>query len=241
MKALGFATIVTRERIHAGLLAGCLLLCYSPAECAGKGPNVDLSHSGHGAETPATSAIEQLRLSDGLADFGERTADPVALVEAAKIRRLLPAALRGPKNAGANVRTWESLLIRAAQLAGSNPAVAGMIADVRAYKDRDIPPIAADVSLLHKQIKQNRADRAEVRFKAGELASVYVRAEATANLDLYVYDELNNLICAGAGGGQDAHCRWRPRWDGPYLIDVHNNNDFEVEYVLAINRELVAR
>jgi hypothetical protein len=147
------------------------------------------------------------------------------------------------KPAGAGVRgarSWESLLARAGQIAGPNPTVKGLIADVRAYKVREIPKVPADASLLSKSVKQGGADRVEVRFRAGEPALVYVRPVPAVDLDLYVYDEFNNLICTGAGGGHDAQCRWRPRWDGPYLVDIHNNNDTEVEYVLAINREIMA-
>jgi hypothetical protein len=59
------------------------------------------------------------------------------------------------------------------------------------------------------------------------------------DLDLFVYDDLNNLICSGGGAEHNAQCRWRPRHDGSYLIDVRNNNEAEVDYELAINRELV--
>ncbi len=48
-------------------------------------PNIDRSPA---PDTAETAAIDQLRLSDRLADFGERTADPLALIEAAKISKI---------------------------------------------------------------------------------------------------------------------------------------------------------
>ena len=201
-------------------------------------PNIDRSPA---ADTAETSAIDQLRLSDRLADFGERTADPVALIEAAKIRKLLPPPFNAASNAGADTRTWETLLARAAQLGGSNPTVTVLIADVRRLKGRDIPVIPLQIKLLHKLIHKNGADRAEVHFLAGEIAVVYVKPAGTVDLDLFVYDDLNNLICAGGGSGHEAECRWRPRHDGSFLIDVRNNNSAEVDYELAINREIVQR
>jgi hypothetical protein len=201
-------------------------------------PNVDRDPA---PDSAATAAIDQLRLSDMLADFGERHADPVALIEAAKIRKTLPPPLNAESGATADARTWQTLLARASQLAGPNPMVAAFIAEVRSLKVRDIPVIPLEIKLLHKQIKQNSADRAEVHFLAGEIAVVYIRPVADVALDLFVYDDLNNLICTGGGAEHHSECRWRPRRDGSYLIDVRNNNAAEVDYELAINREIVPR
>ena len=220
-----------------GVVTGVAVMVVAAAGVKPHGPNVDRSKPP--SSTPLTEAIEQLRLSDQLADFGERHADAVALVEAAKIRKQAGAWLKPPSAAAPAGRTWESLLARAAQLDGSNPTVAGMSADVRALKVRSIPK-GSVASVLNKSVKQRGADRLEVLFPASEPALVYVRPATAVDLDLFVYDEFNNLICTGASGGHDAQCRWRPRWDGSYLVDVRNNNDTEVAYVLAINREITA-
>jgi len=201
-------------------------------------PNVDRSI---GPDTPATVAIDQLQLSDALADYGERNADPMALVEAAKIRKMLPPPLDAEPDSGEVARRWEALLARATQLAGPNPTVAGLVDDVRRLKRRDIPLIPLDIKFLHKQIKQKSADRAEVRFLAGQLAVIYIRPVPGVALNLFVYDDLNNLICTIEAGSPDSACRWRPRRDGSFLIDVRNNSAAAVDYDLAINREPVPR
>jgi hypothetical protein len=235
-RALSLVRIWRRLNQGCGVILGsCIALC---ALAAPQEPNID---RGPAPDTIATAAIAQLRLSDTLADFGERNADPMALIEAAKIRKLLPPPLNAASGETAETRTWQTLLARAAQLAGPNPMVAAFIADVRHLKIRDIPVIPIEIKLLHKQIKHNAADRAEVHFLAGEIAMVYIRPIAAVDLDLFVYDDLNNLICTGGGTGHDSECRWRPRHDGSYLIDVRNNNAAEVEYELAINREIVQR
>ncbi len=200
-------------------------------------PNIDNTP---GKETPGAVAIEQLHLSDALADYGEQNADPWALAEAAKIRKMLPPPLNDASSTG-SLRTYESLLARATQLSSANPAMAAFIADVRRLKARSISVIPLDIKLLHKQVEQNGEDRAEVRFLAGEIAIVYVRPVPPVNLDLYVYDDLNNLICAGGAAEHESECRWRPRHDGSFLIDVHNNTSTQVDYELAINRDLVPR
>jgi hypothetical protein len=216
------------------LLGSLLTLC---ATAASQDPNIDRSPA---PDTAATAAISQLRLSDELAYFGERNADPIALVEAAKIRKMLPPPLNG-SNEEPSDHAWTALLARAAQLAGPNPMVSSFIDDVRHLRVRDIPVIPLNIKVVHKQIKGNAADRAEVRFLAGELAVVYVHPVNGAGLDFFVYDDLNNLICSGGGGAQGSECRWRPRRDGSYLIDVRNDNSADVDYELAINREIVPR
>ena len=89
--------------------------------------------------------------------------------------------------------------------------VAGLVSDVRRLKVRDIPVIPLQIKLLHKQIKRNAADRAEVHFLAGEIAMVYIRPISGVDLELLVYDDLNNLICTwcehGTGVGMPAGVR----------------------------------
>jgi|SRR5579883_3047346 len=191
---------------------------------------------GTASDTKDSRVIEQWRLSDALAEYGERAGDALALVEAAKLRKLLAADIALPESGSA--RTWESLLARANDLSGTDKAIAAAIRGVRLMRLRDIPTLPPDVHVLHRQLVKNGSSRAEVRFHAGELAIVYLRCDGTAAVALSIYDDLNNLICASANGGRDAECRWRPRRDGSFLIDVHNNNTVDVEYDLAINQEM---
>jgi hypothetical protein len=202
--------------------------------------NIDTSAAPAIVENPSATAISQLRLSDVLADFGERHSDPLALIEAAKLRKALPMTLTAAQPAVSNPRTWESLLRRAKQLSGDNPTIASLIADVRVAKVRDIARIGDDIHLLRKLVHGGSSDRAEVRFDAGQRAVVYVRSEAGAVLALSVYDEFNNLICTGDSSGAESMCQWRPRWNGRFLLDVHNDTASDVPYQLAINREIVA-
>jgi hypothetical protein len=233
------AKVSSVARVLKSVRRGCaaLLVCLIALDgrAASQDPNVDRSPL---PDSPTAAAIDQLRLSDALADFGEHNADPLALIEAAKIRKLLPAPLNGSNEAPSDLG-WESLLARAAQLAGPDPMVKSLIADVRRLKARDIPVIPLQIKILHKQIRQKGADRAEVRFLAGELAVVYVHPVHGAGLELSVYDDLNNLICSAGGSAEGPECRWRPRRDGSYLIDVRNDSAADVDYELAINRETV--
>jgi hypothetical protein len=194
-----------------------------------RGPNTDPAAKLDAAQSPALSAVERLALSDRLAAYGDRNGDPVALVQAAKIRKGTSAGKGNAHN------SFEALLSRAEALAPGNATIAALIADARNYKSRDLPLVSAGVSALDKLIGRNAADRADLVFKGETPAVVYVQSPSAADLDLYVYDEYNNLVCSDEGTGSDAQCRWRPRWTGSFLVDVRNKNDREVEYVLTAN------
>jgi hypothetical protein len=210
------------------------IIAFLPAASPGadprQGPNADPAAKLDAGQSPALSAVERLALSNRLAAYGERNGDPVALVQAAKIRKGL-----GAGEASGSGHTFEQLLERAGQLAPGNPAVRALIADARNYKSRDLPLLGAGISALSKLIGSRAADRADLVFQGETPAVVYVRSPEAADLDLYVYDEYNNLICSDENAGSEAQCRWRPRWTGSFLVDVRNKNDQEVEYVLTAN------
>lgn len=213
------------------LLAGTLVALTSPAAESGasRGTNADPAAKLDASQSPALSAVERLALSDRLAAYGERNADPVALVQAAKIRKGVQSK---PGTAG---NSFESLLARAQALAPDNPTIAALIADARNYRSRDLPLVSAGLNALDKLIGRRAADRADLVFKGETPAVVYVQGPRSSDLDLYVYDEYNNLVCADEGDGSEAQCRWRPRWTGSFLVDVRNKNDQEVAYVLTAN------
>jgi hypothetical protein len=209
-------------------LASAFMLPTLAADATRKPANVDPDAKLDAADSPALSAVERLALSDRLAAYGERNADPVALVQAAKIRKGLE-----PGKAGKNA--FEALLARAAQLAPDNPTIEALIADARSHRSRDLPLVGAGVSALSKLIPSRGADRADLTFRGSTPAVIYVRGPDNADLDLYVYDDYNNLICADESTSAEAQCSWRPRWTGTFLVDVRNKNDSEVPYVLTAN------
>jgi hypothetical protein len=225
-----------RHRITRRLaaVAAATIIAFLPAASPGadprQGPNVDPEAKLDAGQSPALSAVERLALSDRLAAYGLQAGDPVALVQAAKIRKGLESGATGGSN-----HTFEGLLERAAQLAPDNPAVRALIVDARSYRSRDLPLVGAGLYALSKLIGSQAADRADLVFLGETPAVIYVRSPATADLDLYVYDEYNNLVCADENAGSEAQCRWRPRWTGSFLVDVRNKNDQEVEYVLTAN------
>jgi hypothetical protein len=71
-----------------------------------------------------------------------------------------------------------------------------------------------------------------VRFVAGEVAEVALRGDGDTDLDLFVYDELGNLIAADEDNTDFCVVRWVPKWTGRFTIKVVNHgfvyNDFRI-------------
>ena len=124
-------------RLVTGVL-GAGLIMVAAAGATPREPNVDRTHPDHAAATPEIVAIEQLKLSDQLADFGERHADPLALVEAAMILQQATAVLK-PAGAGAPqplARILSGLRIPAAQRADGHVLLTGAFDSV--YWTQDV-------------------------------------------------------------------------------------------------------
>jgi hypothetical protein len=227
MSVMGVSTVLLCADLYAA--------APESAPAAGRPAGMRAANADAGAKmdmtgSPMAATMAKLSLSDRLADYGTHQGDPIALVQAAKIRKSLPQEMlsSGP-------RSVEALLARAEAMSPGNPVVATLARDVRGIRSRSIPILSAGIGLLSKLVKGKSVDRAEVSFRGGEPAMVYVHANGDADIDLYVYDELNNLICVDDTIGPDASCSWRPRWNGSFLVDVRNKKDAEVEYVIALN------
>ena len=72
-------------------------------------------------------------------------------------------------------------------------------------------------------------------FVGGEWAEVAVLGDGDTDLDLYVYDEFGNLICASEDAFDVEYCEWVPAFTGPFLVVVRNYGDVYNEYELLTN------
>ena len=69
-------------------------------------------------------------------------------------------------------------------------------------------------------------DNWTVTFVGGFKAAVLIKGDGDTDLDLYVYDELGNLIASSAGPRDRAAVSWTPRWTGKFTIKVVNRSRF---------------
>ncbi|MBP5670914.1 MAG: hypothetical protein J6X49_00865 [Victivallales bacterium] len=70
-------------------------------------------------------------------------------------------------------------------------------------------------------------------FTAGKTALVIVSGDKDTDLDLYIYDENDNLIEKDEDGSDQCVVTWTPRWTGRFTIKVVNRGDVYNEYTIG--------
>jgi hypothetical protein len=108
-----------------------------------------------------------------------------------------------------NSRIWPALLIACSALAGQE---AGACC-------REGPVQAKDT------VQRERSDLYQVWFNGHETAQVLVAGDGASDLDLYVYDENDNLICRDDDGTDRMLCTWTPRHTGMFTVEIRNLGD----------------
>jgi hypothetical protein len=73
------------------------------------------------------------------------------------------------------------------------------------------------------------------QFRGGELAEVVLDGDGSTDLDIYIYDENNNMIVRGIGPTDYERVTWRPRWTGRFRIVVVNLGNRPNTYILRTN------
>lgn len=224
-----------------GLTAGVASLAF--AADAPKGPNTDPESKA--AITPAATAVRESALADELAAYGYEHNDPVALIQAAKIRNSLGGsrpldakptteggtATSDSKTTGRKMDS-QSLLARAEALAGDNAAIKGLIADARGTKSRgaeggpkeavSVVPAGGSISYV-------------VNFRGAEPAMVAAVGDGDTDLDLFIQDEFGNVVCTDRDYTDRLFCQWHPRWTGPFRITVKNYGRVYNRYYVRTN------
>jgi hypothetical protein len=74
-----------------------------------------------------------------------------------------------------------------------------------------------------------------MRFWAGDYASIAVSGDGDTDLDLFVYDELGNLIASDIDGTDECVVTWMPAWTGNFRVEIHNLGYVSNVYSIASN------
>jgi len=197
----------------------------TPAPPAQRGVNI-----ANGPKAPATDEpIERLQMSSDLVAFGRRTKDPLALIVAARVMK----ALGGSE---VDLKPETRTTAADAQKAGQQASPDSILAEARDLGRGDkITTLLADETAAiaasfaggerktHQDtVQPGGTDVYRVVFTGGQLAEVGIAGDGDSDLDLYVYDNNDNLVCRSTGSSDREYCRWWPRWTGPFRIEVQN-------------------
>ena len=209
-------------------------------------PRVGERHRLHpraGQRQPAADEpIARLQVSADLLAIGRTTRDPLALVVAARIMKTLggaeiglkPEARRDAANTpkpGQPVSP-DTILLEARGLAKGDK-ITNLLIDETAWitvlRDAEQPRTHQDT------IQPGATDVYTVVFNGGQLAEAGIAGGGDSDLDLFVYDEDDHLVCRSTASTDREYCRWWPRWTGPFRIEIQNLGAVADLYRLATN------
>ncbi len=229
-----------RQTTLASLVALAISATPMLAQAAsGKGSNADVAKAT--ATSPSVQAVETVRTADALARYGDIKKDPMALIQAAKMKKeageqALTLTRKGAGEAGKKASkaadySVDGMLARAKTLAAGRADIVALADDVAKSGARGAvggPKSGRTV------VKGGFTDQFVMKFEGGEPAAVQISGDGDSSLDLYVYDENSNRVCAAVGRGDDAICRWNPKWSGPFTVRVVNRG-MANEYSIRTN------
>ena len=197
-----------------------------------------------GKVTPAAEGVAQLGLAGELATYGRETRNPMALIVAAEMvagagaqDKARTKTTEGKGVAGADKEakpdlSTAALLDEARGLAGQNAALLAAIDRVGASESKGRANGPGQVS---ERVLAGDYDLYTVRFNGGEEAAVLVVGDGDTDLDLYVYDENDNLVCDDTDSTDTMLCQWTPAWTGNFTVKIKNLGSVYNAYEMVTN------
>ena len=85
------------------------------------------------------------------------------------------------------------------------------------------------------RVLAHSTDVFHIRFEGGKPAEIVVNGDGDTDLDLYVYDENDNLIVSDTDALDLCIANWTPRWTGTFRVEVKNLGDVYNRYSLRTN------
>lgn len=188
------------------------------------------------AQTAALSA--ELYLAGMAAD------DPLLVLAAAKLRKGLDLqeTEREPEKdmdppeedmGDAAPIGWEDILKVAVAMAPEDEIIASLADDIRSERTKGVK---SGQLYSITTIRDGGTDTyPPLVYRGSEYADVYVEGNNGANLDLYVYDAQQRLVCSDTDISAIAHCGWTPAQEAPFTVVVRNRGRGATGYSLITN------
>ena len=196
------------------------------------------------AGVPGGQGLEDLHLAWQLAAHGRRARSPLSLTAAADILVSNPTR---PLNRDDAPRTGRApafahiteLLDEAQAMARGDRAVLGIIQQVRRRADR-LPqgPVRGARGAPRAQraaLAGNQRQNYVVTFMGREPALVRVAGNRQTDLNLYIYDEYDNLVASDTNPSDSGTALWTPPRTAKFRIEVRNVGSETNAYWLVTN------
>jgi len=235
-KRLMIASLAVGLSISSPLLAGSV--SDGPVPSPQKGVNIATGPKAPGADEP----IALLQMASTLFSVGHNSRDPLALVVAARITKVLggvevdikpdrKGAAQSTQKPGQSVSP-DSMLVEALDLA-KGEKITNLLIDETAAMGAATGE--GQPRTHHDTVPGGATDVYSIVFSSGQLAEIGIAGDGSGDLDLFVYDENDHLVCRSTGISDREYCQWWPRWTGPFRIEIQNLGAAANLYRLATN------
>lgn len=227
------------KRLAVLVVATAAAFAIIPAHAAAKkglNAGTKMSSENH----PDAASVESMRTADLLLRYGYTNKDPLALIAGAKIMKAaggidaVAERISGKPGAAKDkpdIMTVEAALARARELAVGRADIIGLADDVAKSGGRG----AVGGPKITRTVVNTRAiDNFRVKFRGEEPARIVVSGDGDSDLDLFVYDENGNQVCADTDSTDDMACSFTPAWTGTFTVRVKNLG-LANRYVLMTN------
>lgn len=116
-------------------------------------------------------------------------------------------------------------------------SIGAVSADAHADSLGGAPVLGATGGSIHHfdAVSPYTTDVYTIWFDGGWFAEISVFGDGGTDLDLYVYDEFNNLIAFDDDLTDACFVGFTPQWTGPFRVEIRNFGARTNEYVLATN------
>lgn len=198
--------------------------------------------------TPGATAlaVDTIRMADELAAVAIDRGDAAMLIQAARIKASVStqdaevaveqgAGEEGDKDEASNDYSVTGLLDRAEVLAHGNDTLLAMVTEARSEAARTRGRVGGPGHSNNRVLAHATNTYTSISFRAGEPARIWLVGDGDTDLDLYVYDQNGNRICASLGAWDREACAWTPRWTGPFTIRVRNLGGVWNAYTMTTN------
>lgn len=195
--------------------------------------------------TPLPEEMQALRTASSLAMYGYKNESASALVEAAKIFNSIPTQemeVREGSSPTREITPGSGVSFDPKQLIADAKGMAGRDKELLAYINKVEKTIgrAKRGAIGGPVIKTSMVltlstDQYIVKFEGRRKANVILEGTDISDLDLYIYDENDNLICYDDDATSECALTFTPYWDGYFIIAIVNNGLLPNPYLLCTN------
>jgi hypothetical protein len=98
-----------------------------------------------------------------------------------------------------------------------------------------VTSFAQNVHLHSDVVRGLSTDVYHMTFVGGEWELLAVSGDGSTDIDLYVYDENNNLVAKDDDNTDECRVRFIPRWTGNFTVLVVNRGRYANKYTLGSN------